>query len=62
MANKIVVMSKMAIKFLINIYNVPDEKIVLIEHGVPDIQFSREQSKKEYRLENKKVLTHIWFS
>ncbi|MCD4790942.1 MAG: glycosyltransferase family 4 protein [Bacteroidales bacterium] len=56
MANKIVVMSHKAIEFLTGIYNVQEEKIALIEHGVPDIQFSHEQSKKEYRLENKKVL------
>ncbi|MBC8488457.1 MAG: glycosyltransferase family 4 protein [Bacteroidetes bacterium] len=61
MANKIVVMSQKAIEFLISIYNVPEEKIVFIEHGVPDIQFSREQSKKEYRLENKKLLLTFGF-
>lgn len=32
MANKIVVMSHKAIEFLISIYNVPEEKIVFIEH------------------------------
>jgi len=56
MANKIVVMSRIAIDFLFYIYDIPEEKIAFIEHGVPDIQFSHEQSKKEYRLENKKVL------
>jgi glycosyltransferase involved in cell wall biosynthesis len=56
MANKIVLMSKKAIEFLTNIYNIPKEKIVFIEHGVPDIQFNQEQSKKEFKLENKKVL------
>ena len=61
MANKIVVMSQKAIGFLISIYNVPEEKIVFIEHGVPDIQFNREQSKKKYRLENKKLLLTFGF-
>ncbi len=61
MANKIVVMSHKAIEFLTGIYNVQEEKIALIEHGVPDIQFSHEQSKKEYRLENKKVLLTFGF-
>jgi glycosyltransferase involved in cell wall biosynthesis len=56
MANKIVVMSHKAIEFLTSIYHVQKEKIVFIEHGVPDIQFSQEQSKKEFNLENKKVL------
>lgn len=56
MANKIVVMSNKAIGFLAGIYNIPEEKIVLIEHGVPDLQFSQELSKKEFNLEDKKVL------
>ncbi|MFA5819952.1 MAG: glycosyltransferase family 4 protein, partial [Bacteroidales bacterium] len=56
MANKIVVMSHKAIEFLTSIYQVQKEKIVYIEHGVPDIQFNHDQSKKEFNLENKKVL------
>lgn len=61
MAHKIVVMSHKAIEFLISIYNVDKEKIVFIEHGVPDIQFSHELSKKEFKLENKKVLLTFGF-
>lgn len=61
MANKIIVMSNKAIEFLISIYNVPEEKIVFIEHGVPDLQFSQELSKKEFNLENKKVLLTFGF-
>lgn len=56
MANKVVVMSHKAIMFLTSIYNVDKRKIVFIEHGVPDIQFNQEQSKKDFNLENKKVL------
>lgn len=37
-STKIVVMSKKAIGFLINIYQVPKEKIQYIEHGVPDLE------------------------
>ena len=55
MAQKVIVMSYKAIEFLTGIYNVDKEKIVIIEHGVPDIQFNQEQSKKEFKLENKKV-------
>jgi len=55
-ASKVVVMSKKAIEFLIDIYNVDKDKIALIEHGVPDLQFSQEESKKEFKLENKKLL------
>lgn len=61
MANKIVVMSHKAVKFLVSIYNVPKEKIVLIEHGVPDIQYSPENSKKEFKLERKKILLTFGF-
>jgi glycosyltransferase involved in cell wall biosynthesis len=56
MAHKVVVMSHKAIKFLTSIYNVDKGKIAYIEHGVPDIQFSQEQSKKDFKLENRKVL------
>lgn len=61
MAHKIVVMSHKAIKFLTEIYQVPDEKITLIEHGVPDIHFNPGASKKEFKLENKKVLLTFGF-
>jgi glycosyltransferase involved in cell wall biosynthesis len=61
MAHKIVVMSHKAVEFLVSIYDVPKEKIALIEHGVPDIHFSPEKSKKEFKLENKKVLLTFGF-
>lgn len=61
MACKIVVMSHKAVEFLTSIYDVPEEKIALIEHGVPDIHFSPEKSKKEFKLENKKVLLTFGF-
>lgn len=61
MADKIVVMTHKAIDFLIHIYGVSKEKIELIEHGVPNIQFSPEKSKKEFKLENKKVILTFGF-
>ncbi len=61
MSQKIVVMSKKAIDFLINIYNVPAEKIEFIEHGVPDLSYNPEKSKKEFKLEQKKVLLTFGF-
>ena len=61
MAQKIVVMSLKAIEFLMNIYDVPREKIAFIEHGVPDIHFNPEKSKKEFKLESKKVLLTFGF-
>ncbi|MBN1597785.1 MAG: glycosyltransferase family 4 protein [Bacteroidales bacterium] len=61
MAHKIVVMSHKAIEFLVNIYQVPKDKIEFIEHGVPDIHFNPEKSKKEFKLESKKVLLTFGF-
>ncbi|HEX2934447.1 MAG TPA: glycosyltransferase family 4 protein [Bacteroidales bacterium] len=61
MAYKIVVMSHKAIEFLIDIYGVPKEKIVFIQHGVPDLHFGQEKSKKEFKLENKKVILTFGF-
>ena len=61
MAHRIVVMSHKAIDFLTGIYDVPKEKIVFIEHGVPDIQFSPEKAKKDFKLETKKVLLTFGF-
>ena len=61
MASKIVVMTHKAIEFLISIYEVPKEKIVLIEHGVPDIHYDQEKSKKEFKLESKKIILTFGF-
>ena len=61
MAQKIVVMSQKAIEFLVDIYDVPREKIALIEHGVPDIKFSPAKSKEEFKLGSKKVLLTFGF-
>jgi glycosyltransferase involved in cell wall biosynthesis len=61
MAHKIVVMSHKAVRFLTEIYNVPGEKIVFIEHGVPDIHFDPVQSKKEFKIEDNKVLLTFGF-
>lgn len=61
MADKIVVMSNKAIEFLISIYHVSRQKIVFIDHGVPDLHFSKEKSRKEFKLEDKKVLMTFGF-
>ncbi len=60
-AQKIVIMSQKAMAFLTDIYEIPKEKIILIEHGVPDIQPSQIKSRKEFELENKKVLLTFGF-
>jgi glycosyltransferase involved in cell wall biosynthesis len=61
MAARVVVMTHKAVEFLTEIYQVPPERICLIEHGVPDYQFNHEQSKKEFKLEAKKVLLTFGF-
>ncbi|HEX5169681.1 MAG TPA: glycosyltransferase family 4 protein [Cyclobacteriaceae bacterium] len=61
MADKIVVMSRTASGFLTTVYEVSEKKIAFIEHGVPDIHFNQAQSKKEFKLENKKLLLTFGF-
>ncbi|MGQ1890873.1 glycosyltransferase [Thermophagus sp. OGC60D27] len=56
-AARIVVMSRRAVDFLEEIYEIPKEKIALIEHGVPEFeQISREVAKEKHGLKNRKVL------
>ena len=61
MAQKIIVMSQKAINFLVDIYEVPREKIELIEHGVPDIKYNPEKSKEEFKLGSRKVVLTFGF-
>lgn len=37
-SSKVVVMSQRAVEFLTEIYDIPEEKIQIIEHGVPDLE------------------------
>ncbi len=56
-AARIVVMSKRAVDFLTDIYKIPREKIVLIEHGVPEFtKISSKQAKQKHGLTERKVL------
>jgi len=61
MAKKLVVMSHKAIELLTTVYDIDKRKIVYIEHGVPDIQYNRQNSRKEFNLQNKKVLLTFGF-
>jgi glycosyltransferase involved in cell wall biosynthesis len=45
--HKLVVMSKLAVEFLKTIYEIPADKIIVIEHGVPDSEGTSEAVKKE---------------
>ena len=56
-AARVVVMSRRAIDFLVNIYGLPKEKVMLIEHGVPEIDMlSNKKAKEKFALTNRKVL------
>ena len=61
MANRVVVMSHKAIEMLVEIYEIPRSKIAYIEHGVPDIQYVQEKVKKEFKIENRKVMLTFGF-
>ncbi len=57
MADVVVVMSKMAVKFLKEIYGIPGGKIALIEHGIPDFDFSHHDFfKRKFHFQDKKIL------
>src|SRR6195952_293562 len=45
-SSKIIVMSKRAVEFLTTIYEIPAEKIQIIEHGVPDLEEPEENPVK----------------
>jgi glycosyltransferase involved in cell wall biosynthesis len=56
-AFKVVVMSKKAVKFLHEIYNIPKEKIEIIEHGVPaGKSFHRETVREKFNFTDKTAL------
>lgn len=58
-ADKVVVMNPIAIDFLDNIYDVPRDKIVVIEHGVPEFEFEPAKAnfyKNKLHLSGRKVL------
>jgi glycosyltransferase involved in cell wall biosynthesis len=56
-SSSIVVMSNRAVSFLTSIYGIPEEKIRLIEHGVPDLEpKANNEVKKALTFKDKKVL------
>ena len=56
-ASKITVMSHKAVDFLVSLYDIPREKIALIEHGVPDYPgLTHEKVKKKYNFEDRQVI------
>ncbi|MGN6493155.1 MAG: glycosyltransferase family 4 protein [Agriterribacter sp.] len=61
MADKIVVMSNKAVEFLTSVYDINEEKIMVIEHGVPDVQFEHQRAKKDLKLASKNVVLTFGF-
>lgn len=61
MSEKVVIMSRKAIQFLQKIYHIPEQKIKLIEHGVPDLHYSRTASREELGVSAKKMLLTFGF-
>lgn len=56
-AYKVVVMSRRAVKFLLEIYNIPKEKIEIIEHGVSlGKVFHRETVREKFNFKDKTAL------
>jgi glycosyltransferase involved in cell wall biosynthesis len=57
LSDRVVVMSKRGAEFLQNIYHVPEEKIDLIPHGIPDVSFVDPSLHKDlFGVEGKSVL------
>ena len=57
LSDRLVVMSERSIDFLRNIYNVQEEKIALIHHGIPDVPLVESSTYKgKFGLSEKKVL------
>ena len=61
MAHRVVVMSYKALEMLIETYEIPRSKIAYIEHGIPKGEFMLEKVKKEFKLENRKVMLTFGF-
>ena len=47
LSDRLVVMSERSVEFLRDIYQVPEEKIVLIHHGIPDVPFVESDAYKD---------------
>jgi glycosyltransferase involved in cell wall biosynthesis len=56
-SDRLVVMSERSAEFLREIYQVPEEKIVLIHHGIPDVPFiESDDYKDKFGVSGKKII------
>jgi glycosyltransferase involved in cell wall biosynthesis len=56
-SDRLVVMSERSVEFLRDIYQVPEEQIVLIHHGIPDVPFvESDDYKDKFGLSGKEII------
>ncbi|MDX8410510.1 MAG: glycosyltransferase family 4 protein [Mariprofundaceae bacterium] len=56
-SDRLVVMSERSVEFLRDIYQVPEEKIALIHHGIPDVPFVESAAyKDQFGVSGKKII------
>lgn len=55
-ANKVIVMSHKATNFLSQIYGLPNEKLKIIEHGVPEFTYNHQECKNKFNIGEKTLL------
>lgn len=57
LSNRVVVMSEQGVKFLREVYRIPERKIDCIPHGIPDVPFNHQRDHKAlFGVEGKTVL------
>jgi glycosyltransferase involved in cell wall biosynthesis len=57
LSDRLVVMSELSVEFLRDIYQVPEEKIALIHHGIPDVPFVESDTYKDkFGVSGKKII------
>jgi len=58
LSQKVIAMSELGIEILTTVFSIPENKISLIEHGVPDIKLNPVDSKKKLNLNgNRTIIT-----
>ena len=57
LSDRLVVMSELSVEYLRDIYQVPEEKIALIHHGIPDVPFVESDAYKDkFGVSGKKII------
>ncbi len=61
LSHKVTVMTKRAITMLQDIYDVTEDKVRLIPHGVPDFSYDQQRAKKSLGYSDKKIMLSFGF-